>query len=115
MSLRGRPGRLDSIFVIPLELCLCSFQDLFRAGSNYDSNSTATAGLAQVFESPNHFLFYSYCLLRGLAYLHSTGIAHLDMKPDNVMVKSYNSDSKTPRENNNFNEVKVVDFGTLFM
>jgi len=108
IALRGRPGRLDAIFVIPMELCLCSFQDLIRAGRNYDSDQ---AGLEQVFESPNHYQYYLYCLFRGLAYLHARGIAHLDIKPDNVMVKSNGGSSPRTGINNIFDEVKIVDFG----
>ena len=31
--------------------------------------------------------FYTYQMLRGLLYLHSQGICHRDLKPQNMLVK----------------------------
>ena len=39
-------------------------------------------------------------ILLGLKYMHSRGVAHLDLKPENVMLKSADS-----------HELKIIDFG----
>lgn len=43
----------------------------------------------------------SYQLLKGLEYIHGLKLIHCDLKPENIMIKSY---SRT--------EVKIIDFGS---
>lgn len=40
-------------------------------------------------------------MMEAVAYLHSIGVVHLDLKPDNVMVAGYGNDVR----------VKIIDFG----
>lgn len=48
-------------------------------------------------------------LAQGLLYLHSAGIVHRDMKPENVMVSSTQDEHLLqPTKNNN---IKIIDFG----
>ncbi|OHS97372.1 CAMK family protein kinase [Tritrichomonas foetus] len=43
-----------------------------------------------------------YQIFSGISYIHSRGIAHLDIKPDNILIDSYN-------------RVKISDFGISFI
>lgn len=47
---------------------------------------------------------FSYDILRGVEYMHSKGIVHMDLKPANLMVMTEVSDEEYPL-------VKVADFG----
>lgn len=47
---------------------------------------------------------FSYDILRGVEYMHSKGIIHMDLKPANLMVKTEVSANEYPL-------VKVADFG----
>merc|ERR1719499_110277 len=46
-----------------------------------------------------HFRYFIYQLLRGLKYMHSAGVIHRDLKPDNLMVDLNTCD------------LKITDFG----
>ena len=48
--------------------------------------------------TPDHFKVFLYQLLRGLAFIHSTGVLHRDLKPKNILA---NSNCK----------LKICDFG----
>lgn len=36
--------------------------------------------------SENQIMFFTYQILRGIKYLHSSNIIHRDLKPDNITV-----------------------------
>jgi len=60
--------------------------------------------LAQVIKSDQklsdrHIQFFLYQILRGLEYMHSGGVIHRDLKPDNILVNAQNC------------RVKITDFG----
>lgn len=44
-------------------------------------------------------LFYFKQILEGLLYMHNLGIAHMDLKLENIMIDTFN------------NKVKIIDFG----
>eukprot|EP00499_Haloplacidia_sp_CaronLabIsolate_P007627 CAMPEP_0196772060 /NCGR_PEP_ID=MMETSP1104-20130614/2023_1 /TAXON_ID=33652 /ORGANISM="Cafeteria sp., Strain Caron Lab Isolate" /LENGTH=706 /DNA_ID=CAMNT_0042142191 /DNA_START=49 /DNA_END=2169 /DNA_ORIENTATION=+ len=74
-----------------------SFQDLYIVTDLMDTD------LYQVIISPQplaneHVQFFVYQLLRGLKYLHSAGVIHRDIKPNNLLV---NADC----------DLKIADFG----
>jgi len=60
--------------------------------------------LAQVIKSDQklsdrHVQFFLYQILRGLEYMHSAGVIHRDLKPDNILVNAQNC------------RIKITDFG----
>lgn len=48
--------------------------------------------------SPLHVQYFTYQLLRGIGFLHSAGVFHRDLKPNNILV-------------NNGCELRICDFG----
>jgi serine/threonine/tyrosine protein kinase RAD53 len=54
-------------------------------------------------ENPRFFWFVVKSILQGLAYLHSQGIAHMDIKPENVILSL--------DMNKNIIGVKLIDLG----
>ena len=48
--------------------------------------------------SKEHIQFFMYQLLRGLKFLHSAGVIHRDIKPQNIIV-------------NSSCDLKICDFG----
>lgn len=57
-------------------------------------------------ENPRFFWFVVKSILQGLVYLHSQGIAHFDIKPDNVVLLL--------DTNGNITGVKLIDLGYAF-
>lgn len=60
--------------------------------------------LAQVIKSEQklsdrHVQFFLYQIFRGLEYMHSAGVIHRDLKPDNILVNAQNC------------RIKITDFG----
>ena len=53
------------------------------------------------FTDPNLLIFMMKEILKGVEYLHSLGIAHRDIKPDNILI-SFKEDMPV---------VKLIDFG----
>ena len=43
-------------------------------------------------------------LIEGIIYLHENGVAHQDIKPENILVETNNSES--------FKRLVFIDFGT---
>lgn len=50
---------------------------------------------------------FMYDLLKGVAYIHKNNYAHLDLKPDNILMRNIN---KTPGHINNI-DIVIIDFG----
>jgi death-associated protein kinase len=49
----------------------------------------------------NEAIFFVKQILDGLNYMHSRSICHLDLKPENMVLKSIDT-----------REIKIIDFGT---
>ena len=70
--LRPAPGALRAVYVV-MELLECTLKTVLKI--NWDLTS-------------EHHRAFMYQLLRGLAVVHARGIAHLDIKPQNVLATS---------------------------
>eukprot|EP01083_Nonionella_stella_P194798 718224_1 len=49
--------------------------------------------------SERHIQYFVYQIARGLEYMHSGGIIHRDIKPDNILLNAYDC------------SLKIIDFG----
>lgn len=78
-------GNLSGKGVIVMELCKCNLKDLLK-------NKTEKF-------TKERKLNYAIQIATGIAYLHSIGIVHRDIKPDNILV-SFDD------------ELKLCDFGS---
>ena len=50
-------------------------------------------------------------IITGLKYLHKNNIAHLDIKPENIMVDIKTIINKNQNQNQNQNQFRLIDFG----
>ena len=76
-----------------------SFKDIYLVYDLMDTDLHQVIRSPQLLES-SHVRFFSYQLLRGVAYLHSAGVIHRDLKPSNLLLNA-NCD------------LKICDFGLV--
>eukprot|EP00915_Cephaloidophora_sp_WS-2016_P005508 GHVH01007330.1.p1 GENE.GHVH01007330.1~~GHVH01007330.1.p1 ORF type:complete len:651 (-),score=44.40 GHVH01007330.1:216-1967(-) len=86
--------------LIPMEYCNYSFRDLLSLSS--------MAGLPDVLESPRHYYLYIQGLLKGLNILHTLGIVHTNIRPENLMLHC-NEDIIA---NSEASGLRIVGFGS---
>ena len=99
-------GKLDgaeqSSYMLLLERCDCDLGSLIypKAGSEEEGQLSAPLMMKIATEMAD-----------GLAYLHSRGIKHLDMKPGNVLMVREASPVEAPSSGKGGWSVRIADFG----
>lgn len=73
------------------------FDDVYLIMPKMEANLSEVIQISQL--TPEHIQFFMYQLLRGIKYLHSAGVIHRDLKPDNIFVNGQDCD------------VRIGDFG----
>lgn len=81
----------DDVYLV-LEAMACDLHQLIH----YDTNLSGNADMRPLTAIQTQY--YLYQILRGLVYLHSAGIMHRDLKPNNILIDAQGT-------------VKIGDFG----
>lgn len=95
----NHPNVMSLIGVIPPEVNEREeFKHVYLVMQRMDTTLSKVIRSKQ-FLSVRHIQFFIYQILRGLEYMHSGGVIHRDLKPDNILV------------NANDCKIKITDFG----
>jgi len=83
--------------IVPDSSEIGTFEDIYLVLQKMDMNLSMVISSVQL--SNKHMQYFVYQILRGLKYIHSAGVIHRDLKPDNILVNASNC------------KLKITDFG----